>query len=427
MHTRLNPNYHLPEGNQKEAYDIKTNLTRTLVAWDGTLPQPPDLNFHVYVQDWQNSTPIGPLADQVRQMSNVAGVTVEIPGISTVLGSENIPLSGNGLLWDPYDYNIVMPYDEITSEGQYLALVAVEDQMNNTLRADVYYNFEQIDDFVAYKIYPISVIATGTVPVITIYNNSLNYSEGTATVSGEIQYLDQTSSPQLTHGKFGDPGSYRSYPLTVDFDGTFTTTVVLFVGANEISFDASNTFGPAITQTLPLINYSPNPLPKFRVTLYWEPAIPDPLDSTDMDLHIWNVNNEHCFYDQRDIGDLSYGEIFLNIDDPDGYGPENIDGLGGSPNWTSGYYPIAINYYSNHRGFTSHAVNCTVRLLLNPGTVNEVTEEYSFSLNEENFNSFMSYPITENTNSWYRVRDIGINPLGVVSTYPPDTLRALNY
>lgn len=427
MYTRLTPKYHLPEGNQKEACNVQTNLSRTLVAWDGTPPQPSDLDFHVYVQDWQNATPIGPLDTQVRQMSNVANVTVEIPGISTVLGSENIPLGGNGLLYDPYDYNITMPYDEIAPEGQYLALVAVEDQMNDTPRADVYYNYKQLDDFVAYKIYPINVIATGTVPLITIYNYSLSYSAGTCTVSGEIQYLDQTSAPQLTHGKFGDPGSYRSYPLNVDFDGTFTTKVVLFVGANEISFDASNTFGPAITQILPLINYSPNPLPKFRATLYWTPTVPDLLDSTDMDLHLWNVASEHCSYIQRNIGDPSYGEIFLNIDDPDGYGPENMDGLGGTANWTSGYYPLAVNYFSNHRGLTAHAINCTVRLLLNPGTANEVTEEYTFSLNEENGNSFLSYPITDNTNSWYRVRDLGIDPLGVVSTYPPDTLHPLDY
>ncbi|MBU1023790.1 hypothetical protein KKB99_05850 [bacterium] len=411
MHTRLSPIYHIPEGNQKEAYRVFTSLPRSIVEGDAT-----PLNFEVYVEDWQNDTPTGPLKDQVRAQSDVVGVTVEIPGVSSALGSSTIPVSGLGILYYPYDYNITMPVDltPVAAGNPYLALIAVEDELNNTLRADPYYNPEPLDDFVAYVTLPIIIIPPGTTPLITIYNYYVNQSLGTMIISGEIQYLDQTSTVTLTHNGY-------SYPLNVAFDGTFTTTVVLFNGLNNVSIDATNTFG-ADNATLPPTNYSPNPLPKFRVTLYWWPAVPDPLDSTDMDLHMWNPVDDHCYYDNRSINNVR-----LTIDDPDGYGPENADGNGVLT--TSARYPVAVNYYSNHRGFLTHDINFKVRFLLNPGTVDEITEEWpsvgSYLLTMENLNNYSDYPILTDTNSWIRVRDIWVDASGVASTIAPDITHPL--
>jgi len=408
MKTRLTPVYHVPEGNQKEAYRVTTNLPRSLVEGSVT-----PLDFNVYVEDWQNSTPTGPLATQVRKQSDVKRVTVEIPGVSSVLGSQQYPTSGDGFMYYPYVFHFIMPLDlnPVVNGNPYLALIAVEDEYNDFIRADVYYNPEPLDDFVAYKIIPVNIMATGTLPVITIYNYTVDLALGSCVISGQIDNLDASSTVTLTHN--GQP-----YPMSVDFDGSFTTTVILFIGPNNISIDATNSFG-ADSASIPLINYSPMPLPAFRVTLYWEPSTPDPLDSTDMDLHLWNSTDEHCFFDDKTINYAA-----LTVDDPDGYGPENIDGRG-SP--IAGFYPIAVNYYSNHRGFLTHSIDCTVRALLNPGTVNEVTLTYNFTLTEENSNDPFSYPVLDTTTSWQRVVDIGIDPSGVATAYPPDIVHGLPY
>jgi len=408
MKTRLSPVYHIPEGNQKEAYSVVTDLPRSLIEGDAS-----PLDFRVYVQDWQNSTPTGPLASQVRKQSDVKRVTVEIPGISSSLGNQQYPASGTGIMYDPYVFHFIMPVDQnpLVQPNPYFGLIAVEDEYNDFMRADIYYNLEPLDDFVAYKVVPIMVMATGTLPVVTIYSYSVDWSLGSCVISGQIDNLDSSSTVTLTHNG-------QSYPMSVDFDGSFTTTVVLFIGPNNVSIDATNSFG-LDSASIPLINYSPIPLPAFRVTLYWAPSVADPLDSTDMDLHLWNATDQHCFFDNRTVNNA-----VLTIDDPNGYGPENIDGNGTPP---LGFYPVVVNYYSNHRGLLTHAIDCTVRVLLNPGTVNEATYTYNFTLTEENYNDALSYPILDNTPSWRRVVDIGVDSAGLASVYTPNIAHGLPY
>lgn len=409
--TRLSPVYHLPEGNQKEAYKVTTNLPRTLIE-GGAGP----LSFNVFIEDWQNTTPTGVIPSQVRAQSDVKRVTVEIPGVSSTLGNQLYPASGTGVLYNPYVFNFIMPLDQApTAAGSpYLGLIAVEDDLNDVLRADVYYNYEPLDDFVAYKIIPLNVIPVGTPPQITIYDWSVDWGKGTCVISGEILYLDATSTVTLNHNT-------TSYPMFVDFDGSFTTTVVLIIGPNTISIDANNLFG-IDSASIPLINYSPMPLPAFRITLYWEPTVADPLDSTDMDIHLWDPTDTHCFFDNKSITNA-----VLTIDDADGYGPENIDGRTGGGTLPAGFYPVAVNYYSNHRGFLTHSVNCTVRVLLNPGTVNETSSVYNFTLDTESYNSSLDYPICDTTGSWRRVIDIGVDPSGIATVFPPDILHCLPY
>ena len=76
-------------------------------------------------------------------------------------------------------------------------------------------------------------------------------------------------------------------------------------------------------------------------------------------------------------------------------------------------------------------ISFKIRFLLNPGTVDEATEEWplvgNYTLNMEDYNNFSGYPVLDSTNSWMRIRDIWIDAAGVASTVPPDITHGLPY
>jgi hypothetical protein len=97
-----------------------------------------------------------------------------------------------------------------------------------------------------------------------------------------------------------------------------------------------------------------------HVTLTWDNA-------TDVDLHVIDPYGEEIYYANR--SSASGGQ--LDVDDTDGYGPENIYWpQDGAP---SGQYTVAVVYYSS-RGYGSSSYEVTVRY---PDTVGrQVIQEY---------------------------------------------------
>jgi len=101
-----------------------------------------------------------------------------------------------------------------------------------------------------------------------------------------------------------------------------------------------------------------------RVILTWEGG---PL--TDVDLHITDPNDEECYYGNMttSIG----GE--LDVDDTDGYGPENFRLARGEA--ISGSYQIEVNYYSDE-GTPGEPILATVKVYLNEGRPEEIIQEF---------------------------------------------------
>ena len=100
-----------------------------------------------------------------------------------------------------------------------------------------------------------------------------------------------------------------------------------------------------------------------RVKLNWEGG-----ELTDVDLHVTDPNAEECYFGNMitAIG----GE--LDVDDLDGYGPENFRLQPGEA--IAGTYQIEVNYYSDE-GTPGEPVDATVKIYLNEGTSEEVTQE----------------------------------------------------
>ena len=101
-----------------------------------------------------------------------------------------------------------------------------------------------------------------------------------------------------------------------------------------------------------------------RVMLTWEGG-----PYTDVDLHVTDPNDEECYfaYMTTSIG----GE--LDVDDTDGYGPENFKLSSGEA--ISGSYLVEVNYYSDE-GTIGEPIQATIKVYINEGTPEEIMQEF---------------------------------------------------
>ena len=101
-----------------------------------------------------------------------------------------------------------------------------------------------------------------------------------------------------------------------------------------------------------------------RITLTWEGG---PL--TDVDLHLIDPNYERVFYRHK----LSAIGAELDVDDRDGYGPENITLERGKA--IEGRYQIIVNYYDD-QGAEGNPVFATINLTINEGRSDQIKRTY---------------------------------------------------
>ena len=129
--TRLTPKYYNPEFNRKAAWKVNANAESTWVDNDNTTP----VNVRVEVFDWQQGATVYSNPDdfanapvsQVYKHSEVASVSVEIPGMTNSLAIKTIPDSGTGMPGDPLVFNIPIINENFLAAGDYVGLVKVTD------------------------------------------------------------------------------------------------------------------------------------------------------------------------------------------------------------------------------------------------------------------------------------------------------------
>ncbi|MDD2556747.1 MAG: hypothetical protein PHH87_00510 [Desulfuromonas sp.] len=131
-------------------------------------------------------------------------------------------------------------------------------------------------------------------------------------------------------------GGFQHAPFTGD---SFSTTAVLVTGENQIAATLTTSTGETYTSA-PITVISNASNNRYHIRISWDK------DDTDVDLHFsWSGGNE-CYYSNKapNWGSPETSPR-LDVDDTNGYGPENItiDSLPGP-----GQYKIYVYYYSDH-------------------------------------------------------------------------------
>ncbi|RMI14525.1 MAG: hypothetical protein D6681_05130, partial [Calditrichaeota bacterium] len=135
----------------------------------------------------------------------------------------------------------------------------------------------------------------------------------------------------------------QSQTIPVD-GGIFNNPVVLSADTNIIRVEAANEFGVGSDEVMVIFQ---GQAAVMRANLTWD------TDGTDMDLHMINPAGVECFFAARNVGGME-----LDVDDIDGFGPENISVIEPVP----GNYIVRVVNFTGPGGFGTTA---TVRIFKN--------------------------------------------------------------
>ncbi len=166
---------------------------------------------------------------------------------------------------------------------------------------------------------------------ITTPVNGASTDKRVVTLKGKVDVsydLGRPTSLTLTY-------SGVSQQVSVNSDGSFTNPVVLAHGQNDITVKLVTSVATVIKTVSVIKTGIPS---KFRVTLIWDK------DRSDIDLHVIDSQGRRCKYNNNVVGNTH-----LDVDDTNGFGPENIT----NEQATSGQYKIEVQNYSNGVGATA--------------------------------------------------------------------------
>ncbi len=236
-------------------------------------------------------------------------------------------------------------------------------------------------------------------PLITI-NSPTDYSnhyDNVITVSGTI----------LLQDAFGGTFNYTGNNALISVNGniselnvaggSFNQAVSIAQGANEIfvrvTTDAGVTGSSPIRHVTGIFDIAP-----IEAVLTWNTP------TSDLDMHIWNPVNEHCYY-----GHMNISEGSLDIDDVEGYGPETF-----TTAWVQlGIYYFAVNCYSLDDDPYSDA---SFRIFLNGQETNFGPHRFTI----DDFNG-------SNPDAWWNVVAVTVTAKGATigGNVPPEMLAKI--
>jgi len=184
---RLMPKYYNPEFNRKAAW--KVDVVPPGPAEVGYTWQDDDntttYDVEVRVYDWQQGATVyenpddfeNAPSDNIYAPSDVSSVSVEIPGMANTLASSTAAVSGTGAPDNPLIYKVPMANENLLPAGQYIGLVAVNDErvpssdwmseprdyMIDTPDGIVLKNY-LIDEYATYQVFTATVVEKPFVP-----------------------------------------------------------------------------------------------------------------------------------------------------------------------------------------------------------------------------------------------------------------------
>ena len=266
-------------------------------------------------------------------------ITIELfvtnTGTTDLSGYHNIP-SGNGFtsmfnsthvdisagttiaIYVPLKINSELSINEITLQYQF----TTENQNHNTvlisdsveLPVDFYVTIDEISDVVTDRI---------------------------VNITGKI------ANPSLTTALLIlDNDSEHSIEMNLN-NGNFSQAVVLNGSTAEVShtvYVIAVSGGLTAEDTMTFTSLVP--IMSLHCTLTWDTS------GTDVDFWITDPNKEKCYYAHRQTA----SGLALDVDDTDGYGPENITSTSVIP----GDYIVQVHYYNDHDDENAIGTNCVV-------------------------------------------------------------------
>ena len=266
-------------------------------------------------------------------------ITIELfvtnTGTTDLSGYHNIP-SGNGFtslfnsthvdisagttiaIYVPLKINSELSINEITLQYQF----TTENQNHNTvlisdsveLPIDFYVTIDEISDVVTDRI---------------------------VNITGKI------ANPSLTTALLIlDNDSEHSIEMNLN-NGNFSQAVVLNGSTAEVShtvYVIAVSGGLTAEDTMTFTSLVP--IMSLHCTLTWDTS------GTDVDFWITDPNKEKCYYAHRQTA----SGLALDVDDTDGYGPENITSTSVIP----GDYIVQVHYYNDHDDENAIGTNCVV-------------------------------------------------------------------
>ncbi len=230
-------------------------------------------------------------------------------------------------------------------------------------------------------------------PEVTIDDPEVDYDFGEASITGIIENLDYPAAVIVIN--------HQEYLMEVDpYTHAYFYSAVLNPGPNVVRVRATNATGSVFSDEKYIeIGQAEYP---FRVKLTWDKV-------NDQDLHGWDPDFQHVYFLNMEIPTMDLDIDIITA----GYGPEHITGSEVIP----GRYYFAVDYYLEHD--ESGPTNCTVDVLLNPGTIFEEEQSFQHVLLYGDTND--GYPVTGDTDSWWRVCDIVLDDNLVATLETPDT------
>ena len=210
---------------------------------------------------------------------------------------------------------------------------------------------------------------------ITSPHEGDTYTDNVITVSGKIQLED-------VNGNISDYNVSKAIITLNGVDkeiavnqGEFSESISILSGQNTIRLRANSDNGDTgISENITI--YGNFTSADIEITLTWNTP------TSDLDLHVWNPEEEHAYYGNKSISDG-----FLDIDDIQGYGPETFT----SNNAMSGQYIIKINSYDLDEDTYADA---TVQIQINGGAIHTFGPHH-FSVSNEGLDN--------NPNAWWDV------------------------
>ena len=227
-----------------------------------------------------------------------------------------------------------------------------------------------------------------------------------STATSAFPALGATSSAANGYWLLVQGGTVRAWGVLTVSTGTFAADIPLFCGGQALYYGFTNGSGTAYYLTN--VTLTGCVASQFRVQLTWVSS-----PSSDLDLHLLRPSgtfgsSNDCYYSNCQGGGLDWGaagsagDPVLDVDDTEGYGPENITIATGAE---SGEYRVIIHDYDDTAGEVA-----TVRIYFNDV---EATHYTSVAMDGSSHNYWEVARVNVLTHT--------ITPVNTYSSTPPAT------